>query len=424
MMPSPDQSVSSPAASPLSAEHQPLASPMLDDPRPFYARARQEAPVFWSDAYGLWVVTRHDDVQAVARDAARFSSVSAFMPSAVVPPAPLLEVLMQGFPLLPILVDADPPLHTRARALVTKALSLRRIATFEPMLRRLAERLVDRFVDAGRVEFVGAFAIPLPGNFIVDLLGLPPEDLAQVDAWAGSLAGLFAGRGTLDELLAHARGFVAFQQYLAEAVRDRQASPRDDALTDIVEGAAASEPPIELAEIINILLQVLFAGYETTAGLITAAAIELARDPALFEAVRADPSLVPKVVEETLRTASPIHSMYRTAHEDVELGGVHIRKGDRLQLAYISANHDEARFPDPLRFDPQRATPHLAFGQGIHFCIGAPLARLEGRIAIEVITQRLPGLRMVPDQALTYFPAATARRLEAVELAWDPPGSR
>jgi cytochrome P450 len=155
--------------------------------------------------------------------------------------------------------------------------------------------------------------------------------------------------------------------------------------------------------------------------MITAAAVEIARDPALFAALRSDPSLVPMVVEEALRTASPIHSMYRTANEDLELGGVKIRKGERLQIAYISANHDEARFDDPLRFDPRRSTPHLAFGQGIHFCIGAPLARLEGRIALEVITRRLPGLRLVPGQKLEYFPSATARRLETVALEWDAP---
>lgn len=407
------------APSSCGALHQPLASPMLDDPRPFYARARREEPIFWSDAFGMWVVTRYDDVQAVARDAARFSSINAFSPVTVEPPPVLLEVLMQGFPLLPSLVDSDPPIHTRGRTLVTKALSLRRVAAFEPILRALADRLVDGFVAAGRVEFVSAFAIPLPGNFIVDLLGLPYEDLARVDAYASSLAAVFAGRGTLDELLEHARRFVAFQHYLAEAVRERQASPKDDALSDIVTGAAELDPPFGMAEIINILLQVLFAGYETSAGMITAAAVELARDPALFAALRSDPSRCPMVVEEALRTASPIHSMYRTATEDVELGGVHIRKGERLQLAYISANHDETRFPDPLRFDPSRTTSHLAFGQGIHFCIGAPLARLEGRIALEVLTQRLPGLRLPPDQKLEYFPGATARRLEAVELAWD-----
>jgi cytochrome P450 len=176
-----------------------------------------------------------------------------------------------------------------------------------------------------------------------------------------------------------------------------------------------------MPELINMLLQVIFAGYETTAGLIAASALELARDGELFTAARRNPSIIPPIIEEVLRVASPIHAMYRTANEDVELGGARIRKGDRLQIAYISANHDEQRFEEPLRFDIHRTTAHLAFGQGIHFCIGAPLARLEGRIALEVLTQRLPSLRLVPDQKLSYFPSATARRLESLELTWAAP---
>ncbi|MFT3772678.1 MAG: cytochrome P450 [Minicystis sp.] len=409
-------------ASACGKEHFPLVSPMLDDPRPFYARARREEPVFWSESLGLWVVTRYDDVCAVAKDAARFSSIDSITPGAVPPPPEMLAELVKGFPLLPSLVDSDPPVHTRGRGLVTKALSLRRLAAFEPILREIAEGLVDRFIAKGHVELVEAFAIALPGNFIVDLLGLPREDLAQVNRWTTDSSEVFAGQKPLPTLIEHARGFVAYQHYLAAAIEDRRANPRDDALSDIVTGAAALEPPFGVAEIINILLQVLFAGYETSAGLIAASALQLARDPDLFATAKKDPTIIPAIVEEVLRVASPIHAMYRTANEDVELGGVPIRKGDRLQIAYISANHDERRFEGPLRFDVHRTTPHLAFGHGIHFCIGAPLARLEGRIALEVLTQRLPGLRLVPDQKLSYFPSATARRLESLELAWALPG--
>ena len=409
------------APSPCGREHSPLASPMLDDPRPFYARARREEPVFWSESLGLWVVTRHDDVCAVAKDAARFSSIDSITPQVAPPPPELLAELVKGFPLLPSLVTSDPPAHTHQRALVIKALSLRRLAAFEPILRGIAEGLVDGFVAKGRVEIVDAFAIALPGNFIVDLLGLPREHLAQVNQWTTDSAEVFAMHKPLAELVGHARGFVAYQHYLAAAIEDRRKSPRDDALSDIVVGAMALNPPLGLPEIINMLLQVIFAGYETTAGLIAAAALELARDPDLFASARRDPSSIPPIIEEVLRVASPIHSMYRTANEDVELGGVRIRKGERLQIAYISANHDERRFEDPLRFDVHRTTPHLAFGHGIHFCIGAPLARLEGRIALEVLTQRLSGLRLVPDQKRSHFPSATARRLESLELAWDVP---
>jgi cytochrome P450 len=415
-----ESSESRPASSACGREHFPLRSPMLDDPRPFYARARREEPVFWSESLGLWVVTRYEDVCAVARDAARFSSIDSIMPTpASVPPPPeLLAELVKGFPPLPSLVTTDPPAHTHQRALVTKALSLRRLAAFEPILRGIAEGLVDGFAADGRVELVEAFAIALPGNFIVDLLGLPREDFGRIHRWMYDSTEIFAGQKPLPQLVEHARAFVAFQQYLAATIEERRQSPRDDALSDIVTGAAALDPPLGMPELINMVLQVNFAGYETTAGLIAAAALELARDPELFAAARRDPSIIPSIVEEVLRVASPIHAMYRTANEDVELGGARIRKGDRVQIAYISANHDERRFAEPLRFDIHRTTPHLAFGQGIHFCIGAPLARLEGRIAVEVLTRRLPGLSLVPDQKLTYFPSATARRLESLEVTW------
>jgi cytochrome P450 len=393
---------------------------MLDDPRPFYARARREAPVFWSESLGLWVVTRYEDVCTVAKNAARFSSVDAItpQPSTVPPPPELLAEFVKGFPQLPSLVTSDPPAHTQARALVVKALSLRRLAAFEPILRGIAEGLVEKFAARGRVELVEAFAIALPGNFIIDLLGLPKEDLAQVNRWVNDSTEMILQK-PLAQLVEHARGFVAYQHYLAAAIEERRASPRDDALSDIITGADALDPPFGMPELINMVLQVIFAGYETTAGLIAASALQLARDPELFAAARKDPAVIPPLIEEVLRTASPIHAMYRTANEDVELGGVQIRKGDRLQIAYISANHDERRFEEPQRFDIHRTTPHLAFGHGIHFCIGAPLARLEGRIALETLTQRLPNLRLVPDQRLSYFPSATARRLESLEVAWD-----
>jgi cytochrome P450 len=391
---------------------------MAADPRPFYARARREEPVFWSDSLGLWVVTRFEDVCAVAKDAVRFSSLDAVTPGVVPPPPAVLAELVKGYPLLPSLVTNDPPAHTRERALVTKALSLRRIAEFEPVIREIATGLVDGFAHAGRVELVNAFAVPLPGNFIVDLLGLPRTDLEQVNRWTNSLGTLHAENVPLDELVEHARGFVAFQHYLVDAIELRRAQAKDDALSDIVAGAA-QDPPMGMAELVNMLLQVVFAGYETTAGLIAVAALELARDPALLAMAVTTPAVIPQIVEEALRTASPIHYMYRTANENVELGGVSIRKGDRVQIAYASANHDERRFDDPHRFDIGRKTPHVAFGHGSHFCIGAPLARMEGRVALEILTTRLPNMRLAREQELPYYQSTTARRLTALEVCWD-----
>ncbi|HEY6140460.1 MAG TPA: cytochrome P450 [Thermoanaerobaculia bacterium] len=410
-------------ASACGREYFPLRPPMLDDPRPFYARARREEPVFWSESLGVWVVTRYEDVCAVARNAALFSSAVSFTssPDADPPPPELLAELMKGFPPLLTLVTSDPPAHTYQRALVTRALSRHRLTAFEPVIRGIAEGLVDTFAAKGRVDLVKAFSGALPGYFIVELLGLPREDFAQINRWMSDGAEISAGQKPEAQLVEHARGVVAYQHYLAAAIEDRRVMPRDDALSDIVTGAAVLDPPLGIPELVNIVRQVNLAGYETTAGLIGAAALELAQNPELFAAARRQPSIIPSIIEETLRVASPVHTMYRTATEDVEIDGAHIRKGESVQIVYISANHDEQRFEEPLRFDIGRTTPHLAFGAGIHFCLGAPLARLEGRIALEVLTQSLPHLRLVPDQKLSYFPSATVRRLESLEVTWDVP---
>lgn len=400
----------------LGREHNPLAPPMLDDPHPFFSRARREQPVFFSETYQAWIVTRFEDVCAIARDPARFSSVGC-LDGGPMPPEILAE-LARGYPPLPTLVDADPPFHTRVRGMATRALSLRRITTFEPRLRELAEELIDVFADAGQVELVHAFAVPLPGRFITELLGLPREDLPQLSRWSDDWIGLLSqsfGK-TVEELAVHARGFVEFQHYIAEAIMARQRSPRDDALSDLVAGDGG--PPLGVAEYVNLVMQIVFAGHETTAGLISAAALELARDPALRAEVRGDPERREAVIEEALRMSSSVHGMFRVAKEDVELGGVRIARGERLQLSWVSANRDEARFPEPHCFRPGRSAPHVAFGHGIHHCIGAPLARLEGRVAIEALTRRLPGMRLAPDQRFPFMAGATVRRMRALKLEW------
>jgi cytochrome P450 len=393
---------------------------MLDDPRPFYARARKEEPVFFSEAFSVWVVTRHDDVAAVARDPVRFSSAGAISMNPALPPEVLAE-LAKGYPIEPSLVDSDPPVHTRHRSLAAKALSARRVAMQEPQIRARANELVDRFQGEGRADLVERFAFPLPFYFIMDLLGLPHDDTARILGWIEDQQHLMSGQGSPEELLAHARGYVAFQRYLADAIEDRKKSPRDDILSDLAAGSTVAESPVTVAELIQMLMQFIFAGHETTTALIAHAMWHLLQLSDLYAALCADLGLAPAVIEEALRVSTPISGMYRTATEDVELGGVKVPKGAHLNIVYFSANHDEARFPEPERFDIRRGTPHLAFGNGPHFCIGAQLARMEGRVALEVLTQRLKGLRLVPDQPLSFLVGPTSRRLRSLLVAWDAP---
>jgi cytochrome P450 len=178
---------------------------------------------------------------------------------------------------------------------------------------------------------------------------------------------------------------------------------------------------MSMAELLSLLMQVHFADHETTAGLIVGAVELVLRNPEQLQALRDDPSLISGTIEEALRMTSPVHAMFRTALEDVEIGGVKIPKGAHIRMVYASANRDEARFHEPDRFDVRRpdVKKHLAFGQGLHFCVGAPLARLEARIALEGLLQRLPSLRLVPGQNPGFLRSVTVRRHESLEVAWD-----
>ena len=417
MSPPPPDHQTSDSAPSCGKLHNPLIQPMLDAPHAFYARARREEPIFFSEAAGAWILTRHEDICAIARDVARFSSVGILDGGPGMPPEVIAE-LMRGFPPVRGIVDSDAPYHTRVRALANKALSLRRTAAFEPRIRAIAEQLIDGFVERGHVELVRAFALPLPGSFIVDLFGFPREDLALFSRWSDDWIGFASySDAPLEKIVGHARGMVEFQHHLAAAIKDRQEHPRDDALSDLVSDDGG--PPLSLGELVNTAVQIIFAGHETTAGLITAAAAALASDSALAAAARDDAALRDGVVEEAARTSSLVHSMFRYALADVELHGTTIRRGDRVQLVWISGNRDENQFADPQRFDATRKGPHIAFGHGPHYCLGAPLARLEARIAVETLLRRLPGLRLADDRPLEHVAGPTVRRIKALELAWD-----
>lgn len=412
------------AASGLGSEYRPLESPHLENPHPFLARARREEPVFFSPALGAWVVTRHADISAVVADTERFSSAESITVGAATTPPEVVAALMDGYPLVPSLVDNDPPAHSRFRGLVSKAFTGRRLAEKEPFIRALVDELIDSFRKEGRADLFFQFAHPLSASIIAEILGIPRSDIHRFRRWSDELTTVLAAHGPIEHQVACARGVVDFQRYLAAALEERKTSPREDLLSDIVTGSQGMEPPMSMAELVSMLMQVHFAGHETTAGLIVGAVELLLEHPEQLRALRDDPGLIAGAVEEAVRMTSPVHAMFRTALEAVELGGVSIPKGAHVRIVYASANRDEARFHEPERFDVRRADvkKHLAFGQGIHFCIGAPLARLEARLALEALLRSLPGLRLVPGQTPGFLRSVTVRRHESLEVAWDVHG--
>lgn len=411
------------AASGLGSEYHPLLSPQLEDPHPFLARARREEPVFFSPALGCWVVTRHADISAVVADPARFSSAESITVGSATMPPEVISVLMNGYPLVPSLVDNDPPAHTRFRGLVSKAFTGRRLTEKEPFIRSLIDELIQSFQHEGRTDLFLRFAHPLSSGIIAEILGIPSEDIHRFRRWSDDLSTVLAVHGPVEHQVECARGVVDFQRYLASALEERKTAPREDLFSDIITGSQAMTPPMSMAELVSLLMQVHFAGHETTAGLIVGAVELLLHNPDQLKALREDPSLVSGAVEEAVRMVSPVHAMFRTALEDVEIGGVSIPKGAHIRIVYASANRDEARFHEPDRFDIRRPDikKHLAFGHGLHFCIGAPLARLEARLALEALLPSLPELRLVPGQTPGFLKSVTVRRHESLEVAWDVP---
>jgi len=400
-------------------EYNPVVPPLRDAPFSFFAEARRTMPVFYSEMFQAFVVTRHSDVQAVLRDSARFSSRDQLKGASF--PDEVVEVLKTGVPDAASIVDNDPPDHTRFRALLQKALPPRRFNERESFIREVANRLVDGLLSEGRADIIARFAYPLPALVIAEVLGIPHADIGNFKRWSDDWIGLLSEPST-EKRVGHARGMVEFRRYLADIIEDRKTSPRDDMLTDVVQANLKAESPATQPEMVSLVLQTLFAGHETTTGLIAGAVLHLLQDPEALRAVHEDPRLVAAAVEEAARMESPIWAMYRATTEDVELSGVRIPKGSRIQVVFLSASRDERRYPDPDRFDLRRAAPedHLAYGKGIHFCMGAPLARLEGRVALEVLTARLRGVRLVADQSFARLPSVTVRRLERLYVEWDP----
>jgi cytochrome P450 len=393
---------------------------VVKDPFAFYAALRAESPVHFAEEIGSFLVSRYEDVLAVVSDPERFSS--GIGPTAVLPPPEALRILARGVRPVSTLLTADPPDHTRYRALVSRAFAPRRVARMEAGIREVAEALVAGFRADGAVELVAAFAVPFPLTVIADQLGVPRGDLARFKRWSDDFVALLGGMVSEERFVECARGIVEFQEYFAERIAERRAEPRDDMLSDVVQARLEGDKPLDLPELISIVQQFLVAGNETSTNMIAAAVRYLLESPDQLALVRADPALVPAAVEEALRLETPTQTMFRCATRDTELRGVAIPKGARIAVLYGSANRDPEVFPDPDRFEVRRPNlrEHLAFGQGAHFCLGAGLARKEGAVALETLLGGLPNLRFAPGNDFRHAPSLILRGLERLQLEFDP----
>ena len=380
--------------------------------------ARREQPVFHAPALDLWVVTRHDDVLTVLKDHRTFSSAGALRSSSVALPNHVLDVLAEGCPEMPYIIELDPPLHDRIRGLVARAFTPRRIDELGPRVEAIASELIDELKPRGRADIVEAFAWPLPLRVLGELFGFPREDLEQIHRWGIDWL-LLQQQRPLDEQLGHAAGLVELQRYCVAAVEHRRTEPTDDLLGAMVRANDDADAPLGTVEIAGLPLDLMVAGHVTVTRAIGSTLNRMFSEPALREHLL-DPELWPKAIEEILRLESPAQGLFRVTTKEVELGGAVLPEGARVMAHFASANRDACVFADADEYRPQREDigSHLAFGKGIHFCIGAPLGRLELRVALPMLLRRLPGLRPgtgTPMREAVFF----ARGFTSLEVEWD-----
>lgn len=401
-------------------------------PYEHYRAMRDQAPVLELDGAMLgrsgervFAVSRHEDVKRILHDPATFSSEFGSSSATASPElrARLKEVYSNGWPNVSTMLTEDPPSHTRYRRLVSMAFTPRRVARLEPEIRRICEELVDGFAGAPRVDFLEQFAVPLPVAAVATILEVPDTRRSDFKKWADSSVAAIGRIISDDERVAAERDIVEQQHYFVSELEDRRAAPRNDFLTDLPNAELPADGDVEggtldIPEMLSIIRQIQVAGSETTASLLADLTVQLAQHPDEWERLKADPSRAAKVVEEGLRWASPNQGLFRIVCEDTEVAGTPIPKGSAIWVMYGSADHDDRVFDDPEGFDPdrERLNSHIAFGHGIHFCLGAALARLEAVTALKVLAARIDTMSVVDADSLRYGSSFILRGLQHLEL--------
>jgi cytochrome P450 len=411
----------SPDAKRLGEHFDPFHDPYLADPYPFFAEAQAATPVFYSPLLDSWVVTRYHDIRQVFQTPQLFSSVNTVAPIQPMCPA-AGHILTEGnFRPVPTLTNNDPPAHTRVRRLANVAFTPRRVAAMEPFIRELTVRFVTERLSRGRADLVRDLAWELPALVIFRVLGIPDDDAARVKAGAESRLLLMWGRPTEAEQIHLAHGMAAFWRYAETLVADRTREPRDDFTSDLARARDGNAPALNPQEVTTLVYGLLTAGHETTTNLLGNAFRQLLTHRHAWEAICQDPTLIPNAIEEVLRLDSAVITWRRKTTQAVDIGGVAVPAHANVLLLLGAANRDPTVFGTPARFDIHRANAkeHLSLGHGPHFCLGAPLARLEARVVLEELSARLPQLRLVPGQTLRFQPNTAVRGPCSLLVEWD-----
>jgi cytochrome P450 len=368
-------------------EYDPTAPDFQVDPLPLFRTLRDEHPAYYNERLRFWALSRYDDVLAAASDWELFGNRVSLYPESETEPTELMPRWMMDFGLFYM----DPPRHDRLRALVSKAFTPTRTAALEPVVRELARDLLRKVAEKGSFEVVHDFAAPLATQVIGALLGVPTEDRWQFRLWAEKIEQRDPSIPVEVAEKEQAQTVDAIREYMGELVRERRARPQDDLLSALIAAEVEGET-LDDDQVLNMGYQLMIAGNDTTAAMISNGTLRLAENPDQRRRLLDDRSLLANAVEEMTRFDSPtVQSPPRITTREVEIHGRRIPKGEPVVLIWMAANHDERRYPDPGRFDITRKLGrHMGFGHGLHFCIGANLARLEGRVAFDELLAAMP----------------------------------
>ena len=387
------------------------------NPYPTYAELRSTAPIHrvtLPHGRGVWQVTRYEDVLAVFKDERFVKEWRMALAPDQLAHIPRIPPVME--PLSKNMLETDPPDHERLRALVSKAFTPRLVARMRPRIQTIADSLLDAVEDKGEMDLIDDYAFPLPITVIAELLGVPSEDRNEFRAWTDAAV---SGDGTAEYLetvlIPHMQ---AFSDYLLGMFDEKRENPKDDLISALVRPEEAGERLSE-DELLGMVFLLLVAGHETTVNLIGNGTLALLQHPDQLEKLRNDPSLIKSAIEELLRYDGPLEtSPERFAREDIAIGGTVIPRGEMVRVVIAAADRDPERFPDPDALDIARTdNRHLAFGKGIHHCLGAPLARMEGQIAIDTLLRRMPGLRLQePPESMSWRPGIVMRGLRGLSV--------
>lgn len=401
-----------------------FADPAVQEcPYPFYQAMREHDPVFQLPGMGFFIISRYEDIVEALGRPDLFSSKLGFrgreLPDSV---KAVFEEAGLGEE-VPTLVSNDPPEHTRFRRLVDQAFTPKRVAGMEAYMVQVVNETIDTFIKAGQAEMVQQFCVPVPMKIIADQLGVSRDDMDAFKRWSDASVEPLGMMITEERHVECAREMVEFERYFLERIRERRACRTDDMLSDVVYAAQdVGEEPMTDAELLSVTRQFLVAGNETTTNTLASAIWLLIRNPDQVRVLRENPQLFGRLAEETLRYESPVQGLFRMTTADVELGGAVIPKGSLVNLRYGSGNRDSCIFVEPDKFDVGRADArkHLAFGGGIHLCIGQALARQEVKVAMRELLGRIDNLRFTdPKFEVTHHPSAILRGIRTLPVNFD-----